>query len=115
MSNSQTMRKAEIKIHDYTAGWLTQDENGYHFVYDTAYLNLENPDPVSLTLPLQPSPFTQPVLFSFFDGLIPEGWLLDLAEKNWKINPRDRMGLLLSCCQDCIGAVSVHPVNEEEK
>lgn len=107
------MRKAEIKIQDTTAGWLTQDEEGYHFVYDTAYLQTENPEPVSLTLPLQVAAFTNKVLFPFFDGLIPEGWLLDIAEKNWKLNPRDRMGLLLACCKDCIGAVSVHPVNEE--
>ena len=107
------MRKAEIKIQDTTAGWLTQDEEGYHFVYDTAYLQTENPEPVSLTLPLQEAAFTGKVLFPFFDGLIPEGWLLDIAEKNWKLNPRDRMGLLMACCKDCIGAVSVHPVNEE--
>jgi serine/threonine-protein kinase HipA len=53
------------------------------------------------------------VLFPFFDGLIPEGWLLDIAEKNWKLNPRDRMGLLLVCCKDCIGTVSVHSVAGE--
>lgn len=107
------MRKAEIKISDATAGWLTQDENGYHFEYDKIYLQSENPMAVSLTLPLQEAPFTSKVLFPFFDGLIPEGWLLDIAEKNWKLNPRDRMGLLLACCRDCIGAVSVHPVKEE--
>jgi serine/threonine-protein kinase HipA len=108
------MIKAEIKIHNTTAGWLSQDENGYHFVYDPAYLAINNPEPVSLTLPVQKAPFTSKVLFPFFDGLIPEGWLLDIAEKNWKLNPRDRMGLLLSCCKDCIGAVSVHPINEEK-
>lgn len=94
-----------------TAGWLTQDENGYHFVYDTSYLESEQKVPVSLTLPLQSQTFTSKVLFPFFDGLIPEGWLLDIAEKSWKLNPRDRMGLLLACCKDCIGAVSVHPIN----
>lgn len=108
------MRKAEIKIRDTTAGWLSQDENGYHFVYEEAYLKTENPEPVSLTLPVQEAPFTSKTLFPFFDGLIPEGWLLDIAEKNWKLNPRDRMGLLLACCKDCIGAVSVHPVNMED-
>ena len=102
-------------MSDATAGWLTQDENGYHFVYDTAYLQLPDPQPVSLTLPLQQTPFTDRVLFPFFDGLIPEGWLLDIAEKNWKLSPRDRMGLLLACCRDCIGAVSVHPVKQEDK
>lgn len=109
------MRRAEIKIFDKTAGLLTQDENGYHFMYDTKYLQSENPMPVSQTLPLQEKPFSGMVLFPFFDGLIPEGWLLDIAEKNWKLNPRDRMGLLLACCKDCIGAVSVHPIAEEDK
>lgn len=107
------MRKAEIKFRDRLAGWLTQDEAGYTFSYDKAYLGSDGPEPVSLTLPLQPQPFTSNVLFPFFDGLIPEGWLLDIAEKNWKLNPRDRMGLLLHCCKDCIGAVSVHEVKEE--
>lgn len=108
------MRKAEIRIHDIIAGWLTQDENGYHFVYEAAYLNNKKATPVSLALPLQKDVYTSKVLFPFFDGLIPEGWLLDVAEKNWKLNPRDRMGLLLACCKDCIGAVSVHPLNEKE-
>jgi serine/threonine-protein kinase HipA len=47
--------------------------------------------------------------------LIPEGWLLEIAEKNWKLDPRDRMGLLLTCCKDCIGAVSVEEFKEEDK
>jgi serine/threonine-protein kinase HipA len=50
-------------------------------------------------------------MFPFFDGLIPEGWLLEIAEKNWKLNARDRMGLLLTCCKDCIGAVSIEEDN----
>jgi serine/threonine-protein kinase HipA len=108
------MRKAEIKIYDTTAGWLVEDENGYHFNYDSSYLNSLNPDPISLTLPLKEQPYTSKILFAFFDGLIPEGWLLDIAQNNWKLNPRDRMGLLMACCKDCIGAVSVHPLNNEE-
>jgi HipA-like protein len=47
------MRKAEIKFNEYTAGWLTQDENGFHFIYHKAYLVSDKPVPVSLTLPLQ--------------------------------------------------------------
>ena len=109
------MRKAEIKMHDLTAGWLTESEIGYQFVYDAAYLQKDNVPTISLTLPLTPNAYTSNVMFPFFDGLIPEGWLLDIAEKNWKLRPRDRMGLLLACCKDCIGAVSVHSVNVEEE
>lgn len=108
------MRKAEIKMHNDLAGWLSQDEHGYHFQYATDYLQSPEAKPISLTLPLQEAAFISNVLFSFFDGLIPEGWLLDIAEKNWKLNSKDRMGLLLACCKDCIGAVSIHPIIEKE-
>ncbi len=108
------MRKATIKIADQLTGWLSQDENGYHFVYSHEYAAKPGAKPVSLTLPLSEATYTSKVLFPFFDGLIPEGWLLDIAEKNWKLNPRDRMGLLLACCKDCIGAVSVEEVKGED-
>jgi serine/threonine-protein kinase HipA len=68
--------------------------------------------PISLTLPLQEDSFVSPVLFPFFDGLIPEGWLLDVAIRNTDISILDRMSLLLLCCKDCIGSVSVVPVND---
>lgn len=100
------MRRAYVYYKDIFAGELIEDENGYHFQYDKDYVFSKN-DPVSLTLPLQKEKFHSDVLFPFFDGLIPEGWLLDLAEKNWKLSNRDRMGLLLVCCKDCIGAVSI--------
>lgn len=109
------MRKAEIRYNNQKAGILIQDESGYHFQYSRDYLEGEKPEPISLTLLLQEAPFESKTLFPFFDGLIPEGWLLNIAEKNWKLNQRDRMGLLLVCCEDCIGAVSVHPLIEEEK
>ena len=108
------MRKAAIKIEYQLAGWLTQDEEGYHFVYDHEYALKPGARPVSLTLPLREATYTSKVLFPFFDGLIPEGWLLDIAEKNWKLNARDRMGLLLACCKDCIGAVSVEEMKNME-
>ncbi len=107
------MKKAEIQYQDRTAGWLIQDEEGYHFLYDVAYLASENPKAISVTLPLKATAYTSKTMIPFFDGLIPEGWLLNLAERNWKLDARDRMGLLMSCCKDCIGAVSVHPVITE--
>lgn len=101
------MRQGEIWVNNNLAGILMEDEEGYHFTYSQNYLKSENPVAVSLTLPLQEKPFHSDFLFPFFDGLIPEGWLLDIAHKNWKLNPRDRMGLLLATCKDCIGNISV--------
>ncbi|MBK7108075.1 MAG: HipA N-terminal domain-containing protein [Bacteroidetes bacterium] len=101
------MRKAEIKMHDKIAGYLFQNEEGFSFMYNQEYLENKSAEAISITLPLQNAPFKSKIMFPFFDGLIPEGWLLEIAEKNWKLNPRDRMGLLLAGCKDCIGAVSI--------
>ena len=62
---------------------------------------------VSLTLPLRQEPYETTILFPFLDGLIPEGWLLGVVSRNWKINQKDRFGLLLSACRDCIGDVCI--------
>ena len=97
-------------MYDKLAGVLTEDENGYHFQYHPSYLSAENAEAVSLTLPSTDKPYQSMVLFPFFDGLIPEGWLLDIAQKNWKLNPRDRMDILLKTCHDCIGAVSIEAI-----
>ena len=51
--------------------------------------------------------YTSKTLFPFFDGLIPEGWLLGIVSRNWKIDIKDRFGLLLVACRDAIGNVSV--------
>ena len=101
------MKRAEVSVSGRKAGLLTEDENGYTFQYDADFLALPDACPVSLTLPLREAPYRDKVLFPFFDGLIPEGWLLDIVHQNWKIDPRDRMSLLLICCKDCIGCVEI--------
>ena len=83
-------------------------------MYDKDFLESTHAEAISLTMPLTDKPYQDKVLFPFFDGLIPEGWLLNIAEKSWKINQRDRMSLLLACCRDCIGAVSIIPNQTEE-
>ncbi|MCC5789580.1 MAG: HipA N-terminal domain-containing protein [Opitutales bacterium] len=108
------MRKAEVHLRGRLAGILEERDIGYAFTYDQSYLNSEHAVPISLSLPLQAESYTDKRLFPFFDGLIPEGWLLDIAEQTWKLNSRDRMGLLLACCRDCIGAVSIIAVEGDD-
>ena len=109
------MRTAAVLLDKEQIGTLTENEEGYFFVYAANYLNNPEAFAISKTLPLQAAPFKSKILFSFFDGLIPEGWLLDIAEKNWKLKSSDRMGLLLACCKSCIGAISIEPITDEAK
>lgn len=104
------MKQANVYVGNSLAGVLTEDDLGYEFRYDSDYLKSEEAEAVSLTLPLSAKPYRDKVLFPFFDGLIPEGWLLDIAEQSWKISARDRFSLLLACCKDCIGNVSIVPM-----
>ena len=109
------MKKAKVFFKGQLAGILIENEEGYTFQYDSEFMNSENAESISLTLPLTEHPYQDKVLFPFFDGLIPEGWLLDIAQKNWKIDLRDRMALLLACCKDCIGAISIEPLMEKNQ
>lgn len=104
---NNTFRTAYIYVRGIFAGFLKETDGGYSFKYDFNYLHEENATPVSLTLPLQEEEYTSKTLFSFFDGLIPEGWLLKVVSDNWKIDTRDRFGILLVACKDVIGNVSV--------
>ena len=106
------MRQGIVKYNNIQAGLLSEDDNGeYVFVYDEHYTQVYPDQFVTFQMPVTKRPYRSKRLFPFFDGLIPEGWLLNIAAQSWKINKNDRMGLLLACCQNAIGAVSVHPVN----
>lgn len=107
-------RNADVRLGEHLAGWLMETDEGYEFRYSPEFLAYPNACPVSLTLPLTATPYRANSLFPFFDGLIPEGWLLAIAEQNWKLRTNDRFGLLLACCQDCIGAVSIIPIITDE-
>ncbi len=109
------MRLGIVFVSGNRAGIIREEEDGYVFEYDKDYLLSTKALPVSITLPLRSEPYKSKTMFSFFDGLIPEGWLLNIAERNWKVNRRDRMGLLMACCRDCIGNVSIEPLIKEEE
>lgn len=110
------MRKAIVRYNNIKAGLLSEEENGeYQFVYDNEYVKNHPELFITFDMPVSKQAYRSKRLFPFFDGLIPEGWLLNIASESWKINKNDRMGLLMSCCQNAIGAVSIHPLNEKNE
>lgn len=107
-------KTAKIYYQDSLAGFLTESDAGYEFTYDGNYLKTTGAQPISLTLPIRSERYHSYTLFAFFDGLIPEGWLLDIAKDHWKVKANDRFELLLLTCRNTIGAVSVIPVDENQ-
>ena len=106
------MRRGDVYYRDRQVGVLTElDSGAYRFVYDPACLAVG--PAVSVTLPLRAGPYQSPVLFPFFAGLVPEGWYLHIVARTIKVDERDTFGLLLSTCDDCIGAVGVRKAADD--
>ena len=101
------MRKAQVYVAGEHAAELIEDDDGQ---FQMEYLSSYSGEDISWTLNRDQKSFHAKLLFPFFDGLIPEGWMLNLAVKNWKLDQRDRMGLLLATCQDCIGDTEIRIV-----
>lgn len=103
----EAYRKGYVYIQNKYAGIVAETDEGYTFSYDAEYVRDSDAVPISLTMPLKEEEYRATVLFPFFDGLIPEGWLLNVVSRNWKISQNDRFGLLLLSCRDCIGDVCI--------
>ncbi|MFH1289048.1 MAG: HipA N-terminal domain-containing protein, partial [bacterium] len=97
----ENKRKAKIYFKETLAGLLEETENGYKFVYDIDFI--KNGIPISISLPVREEAFEINELFPFFEGLLPEGWYLDIVSKSLKIDKNDKFGLLLATCKDTIG------------
>ena len=101
---------AEVYYRDKVAGILTKTPEGYEFIYGAEYLDDPTARQISFSMPLRSEKYESARLFSFFDGLLPEGWLLDLISATAKIDKNNKFRLLLHTGKDPIGAVSVRPV-----
>lgn len=105
--NLSRFKRGRVYVNDQFAGIIEEKENLFIFTYNKNYILNPDARSVSLTLPLRSEPYVDKTMIPFFDGLIPEGWLLDIVIDNWKVDPRDRMQLLLVACKDCIGNISI--------
>ncbi len=101
------LRRARVRLDGHPVGRLEETVDGTRFTYDAAWLRRQDAVPVSLTLPLRPEPYESPGLHPFFENLLPEGWMLEIATVALKVSKDDAFGMLLATCADCIGAVEV--------
>jgi serine/threonine-protein kinase HipA len=104
------MRKAIVYIHNIRAGILSEnDAKNYTFSYDKEYLS----HPVSLSMPTSQREYNFENFPPFFDGLLPEGIMLDGLLKINKLDKRDYFAQLLATGSDLVGAVTLKPENHE--
>ena len=104
--SQEPFRKAKVNYQGRLAGYLSETATGYRFLYDQEFLRTG--PAISISLPLREEPYEATDLFSFFRGLLPEGWYLAIVSARAKIDARDAFGILLATTSDTIGAVTVH-------
>lgn len=99
------MRQVRVFIHGVAAGILQERQRGddYLFRYSGNY----NGPPVSLTLPLSGREYHFERFPAFFEGLLPEGDMLEGLLRQHKIDRTDYFAQLVAVGQDTVGAVTV--------
>lgn len=107
-------RIAKVNISGELVGFLEEIDGRTSFTYTSEWLARRDAQPVSLTLPLRVEPYTHQGLLPFFENLLPEGWLFDIASKKLKVSKDDPFGMLVGTCGDCVGAVEIEPVHADE-
>lgn len=98
------MRKARVLVNGIEAGVLEKLNGGeYKFTYHTDYHGA----PVSLTMPLATKTYEFDRFPPFFEGLLPEGIMLDALLRKYKLDKNDYFEQLLKVGHDVVGAVTI--------
>ena len=98
------MRKAIVYVHNNRAGVLTEiSATEYYFEYDDNYEG----DSVSLTMPISQRKYYYNAFPPFFDGLLPEGFMLEGLLNNTSIKPNDYFSQLIAVGGNLVGTVTV--------
>ncbi|MBU0559281.1 MAG: HipA N-terminal domain-containing protein [Bacteroidetes bacterium] len=102
------MRRALVFNHGIPAGNLIeiQQNSKYLFEYFTEY----NGDSISLTMPKAELKFEYDLFPPFFEGLLPEGFMLDGILSSAKIDKNDLFSLLVFVGSDLVGSVTVEEI-----
>ena len=91
-------------VHGEPAGVLEEHPSArFVFRYSETY---EGP-PVSLTMPVSARELAYDRFPAFFEGLLPEGEMLDGLLRQRKVDRNDYFGQLLAVGEDVVGAVTV--------
>jgi len=92
---------APVKVGDID----TQPGTGEGFSYAEDWLNLEQPQPISLSLPLGHERYDARATRPYFDGLLPEGSVRSALARSQHVSSSAYIKLLQALGWECIGAV----------
>lgn len=106
-------RFLDVSLSGHLVGELEQDDSGaLFFRYSESWLESENAEPLSASLPLGPEGFKRNSCRPFFAGLLPEEESRRLVAKAFGVSARNDFALLSKIGGECAGAVSMIPRGE---
>lgn len=99
------MKRAKIFVNGIWAGELTEMERGKNYIF--TYLENYKGPPVSLEMPIVQPLHHYDRFPPFFEGLLPEGVMLEGLLRQTKLDRNDFMGQLITVGGDLVGNVTV--------
>jgi len=100
----------DVYFNEQLVGELVQAEHGYlQFSYSDQYLRLENPNPISVVMPLQHQKFDDNITRPFFSGLLPDEDKRKNLAHYLHVSEKNPFSLLAEVGGECAGALSLYP------
>lgn len=101
------MRQLRIFVNGLEAALLTEHaRNSYELSYRDGYEGLS----ISLTLPKRKDPYVFNAFPNFFEGLLPEGIMLENLLRTKKIDRDDYLSQLAAVGSDLVGGITVKEI-----
>jgi serine/threonine-protein kinase HipA len=97
-------------MHGIPTGILIEHEKATRYTF--TYLPGYESEPISLALPVQREPYEFTGFPPFFEGLLPEGIMLEGLLRTRKIDRTDCFSQLVAVGGDMPGAITVEVVDE---
>ena len=103
--------KVRVFFKQQLAGILEKKNSGYYFKYDEEYISNSKAKSISLSLPKNKKNFHSKHLFSFFHGLLTEGFTTKIQSRKLKIDEKDYYTRLIKTANiDTIGCVTIEEI-----
>jgi serine/threonine-protein kinase HipA len=99
------MKKAKVFVDGQLAGYL--EEIVFYRHYRFTYIHHYQGQSVSLEMPIDQKVWDYNRFPPFFEGLLPEGLMLEALLKKAKLDRNDYFEQLIQVGQDCVGNVTV--------
>ncbi|MDO4939811.1 MAG: type II toxin-antitoxin system HipA family toxin [Lachnospiraceae bacterium] len=83
------------------------DSSDACFEYAPEYLDSDDAQPISISLPLQTGAFSSIRTRNYFEGLLPEGFLKMTVAQCMRTDESDYLSILSALGRECLGAITI--------